>query len=229
MVIYKIINPQNKIYIGQTINYRDRMYQYRSSFKNKSKTHVGPKLYNSFQKYSWDEHTFEIIEECTLEQLNERETYWKKYYLEQVENDWSKVLFCELYDNGGGPKSEETKKKISQSNLKKIISDDTRLKKRNSMLGKKASEETKMKMSLAHRGKPKSEEHKKNMLQNRDNVIQGVKLKNSKPVLQYDLEMNLIKKWRNITEAKIYMNGKDISRCLYNKKDNVGGYIWKFA
>jgi len=74
-----------------------------------------------------------------LKQLDERETYWKQYYLDLVEGDWNKVLFCELYDNGGGPRSEEIKKKISESNKGKIVSQETRDKKRLSMLGKKMS------------------------------------------------------------------------------------------
>jgi hypothetical protein len=30
----------------------------------------------------------------SLEQLDEKETFWKVHYLEQVDNDWTKVLFC---------------------------------------------------------------------------------------------------------------------------------------
>ena len=37
-----------------------------------------PKLHNSFEIYSFEDHIFEIIEECSLEQLNERETFLEK-------------------------------------------------------------------------------------------------------------------------------------------------------
>jgi hypothetical protein len=102
-----------------------------------------PRIHNSIQKYGWENHIFEIIEECSLEQLNEKEIYWKKYYLEQLENNWSNVLFCELYDSGGGPLSEETRKKMSYSKLGTKLSIKTKEKIRNSKLGTKHSKETK--------------------------------------------------------------------------------------
>ena len=59
-------------------------------------------------------------------QLTAREIYWKKHILESV--GWEQVLFCELYDRGGGPKSEQTRLKTSLSlkgkpmvnNMKKV-------------------------------------------------------------------------------------------------------------
>jgi len=106
--IYRIISPTGKIYIGQSINiiHRFRQYLYCSG-----RGAIGPKLFNSLTKHGSENHKFEIIEECLVEQLNERETYWKQYYINQL--GWDKMLFCELYDNGGGPKSEETKRKKS--------------------------------------------------------------------------------------------------------------------
>lgn len=73
--IYKIISPSNKIYIGQSINIKKRFKQY----KNK---HLGKqvRLKHSFEKYGIENHTFEIIEECEIELLNEKERYWQEYY-----------------------------------------------------------------------------------------------------------------------------------------------------
>lgn len=100
--IYKITSPSGKIYIGQSINIDKRRIQY-SKLECKNQ----PKILNSLKKYGPENHIFEILEECTLDQLNEREIYWKQYYLNKL--GWKKVLFCELHDSGGGPKSEETK------------------------------------------------------------------------------------------------------------------------
>ena len=222
--IYKIISPSGKIYIGQSVNIRSRKYNH----KYKSNKQKGPKLHNSFMKYGFENHIFEVIEECSIELLNERETYWKQYYLDQVNGDWNKVLFCELYDRGGGPRSEETKKKISESNKGKIVSEYTREKKRISMLGKKVSLDTKVKMSKAAMGKEKSEQHKSNMRLNRDNIIKGVKLSNSKPIEQYDLEGNFIKEWSSITEAKQWLGKGDINGCLNGKHQTAGKYKWKY-
>jgi group I intron endonuclease len=108
--IYKITSPSNRVYIGQSINIKKRWVGY--SFP--SSLHFQPKLERSLLKYGWDAHKKEIIEQCSKSKLNERETYWKQYYLDQAGGDWSKVLFCELHDKGGGPRSEQTKKKISE-------------------------------------------------------------------------------------------------------------------
>jgi len=112
--IYKITNPKGKIYIGQSINIenRKRIYSFFKSYKNS----IGPKIYNSLSKYGWENHIHEIIEECSLEQLNEKETYWKQYYLNNFNKNWKNVLFCNLHDNGTGPLSDETKQKISIGN-----------------------------------------------------------------------------------------------------------------
>lgn len=108
--IYKIISPSNRVYIGQSINIKKRWEGY--SFP--SSLHFQPKLYRSLLKYGWGGHKKEIIEQCDKSKLNERETYWKQIELDKVGGDWNKVLFCELYDKGGGPRSEQTKKKISE-------------------------------------------------------------------------------------------------------------------
>lgn len=150
--IYKILSPSGKVYIGQSINiYKRWLYVY----KNSKLTNKQPKLYNSLSKYGWDAHKKEILEECSIEQLDERETYWKQYYLDQVEGDWNKVLFCDLYDQGSGPRSEETKQKISKSQLGN-----------NYRLGKLLSNESKMKISNSKKGQkygPKSDEHKQKL------------------------------------------------------------------
>ena len=73
--IYKITSPTGKIYIGQSTNIENRKYYYSSIKCNKQH-----KLYNSLQKQGWEQHMFEIIEECSLDQLNEREIHWGLYY-----------------------------------------------------------------------------------------------------------------------------------------------------
>ena len=75
--IYKITNPSGKIYIGQTVNIEKRFKEYKN-------IHVTIrqqiKIYNSLKKYGSENHIFEIIEECLLEQLDEREIYRGVYY-----------------------------------------------------------------------------------------------------------------------------------------------------
>jgi group I intron endonuclease len=69
--IYKITSPSNKVYIGQSIDINRRFNEYK-----KLQCSQSTKLYNSLQKYGVENHQFEIIEECTIEQLNEHEEHY---------------------------------------------------------------------------------------------------------------------------------------------------------
>ena len=104
--IYKITSPTGKIYIGQSTNIENRKYYYSSVKCDKQH-----KLYNSLQKHGWEQHIFEIIEECSLDQLNEREIYWGLYYDVLGENGLNLRL-----GDANGLCSEETKKKIGTTN-----------------------------------------------------------------------------------------------------------------
>ena len=146
--IYKIISPNNKIYIGQTINIsnRKRKYKYKE-FKGQLK------LWNNSQKYNWIPE-IEIIEECLCglnkSFLNEREIYWITFY-----DSYNNGLNCNLGGNG---------------NLGKIVSNETKEKLRLTNLGKKHTQESKDKIGKANEGKYISEETKEK--------IKNTKLKN---------------------------------------------------
>lgn len=73
--IYKITNPKGKVYIGQSINIEDRWEK-----GHKYCVGSGKKLSNSIQKYGWENHIPEVLEECSVEELTEKETHWIKYY-----------------------------------------------------------------------------------------------------------------------------------------------------
>lgn len=172
--IYKITSPNNRIYIGQSLNIEKRFNQYNRLKNCKSQI----KLYRSFLKHSVENHFFEIIEECSVELLNERERYWQDYY-----NVLNGGLNCILTSTKDRKKifSKETKQKISNSskgkrkgilnpffgkkhsketgvkigfaNSKRIISEDTRQKISKLHLGRKRSYETKLKISIKNKGK----------------------------------------------------------------------------
>lgn len=72
--IYKIISPTGRVYIGQSRTLRRRELAYKNNHHSlRSQT----KLYNSIQKYGFETHTFEVIEECLIEELNCRERFWQ--------------------------------------------------------------------------------------------------------------------------------------------------------
>lgn len=72
--IYKITNTiNNKVYIGQSINIEDR-------WKKHKYAKDGFAIHQAIQKYGVDNFTFEILEECPKELLDNREIYWISYY-----------------------------------------------------------------------------------------------------------------------------------------------------
>lgn len=117
--IYKITNPNSKIYIGQSKNIYNRFNQYKSLSQSK----LQKKLHYSFKKYGIENHTFEIIEECSVNELNIRERYWQDFY--NVLNDG---LNCVLTDTNESVKvySRETIDKITIGNKGKVIPDSVR-------------------------------------------------------------------------------------------------------
>lgn len=78
--IYKITNIENQMtYVGQAVNIADR-------WKQHIKRGVGAdvptqnKLYPAMKKFGPENFTFEIIEKCPRDKLNEREDYWQEFY-----------------------------------------------------------------------------------------------------------------------------------------------------
>lgn len=153
--IYKITNPNGKIYIGQSIDILSRFGSYEK-LKN-CKNQIA--LKRSLEKYGVSNHKFEIIEECESFLLNERERYWQDFY----EVIGGNGLNCKLTstDDKSGKLSIETKNRIKQKRANQIMkphTEETKRKISESNKGKTLSEEHKNSLK-----KPKSEEHKEKM------------------------------------------------------------------
>lgn len=148
--IYKIVNPKGKIYIGQSVNIRERFFTYkRLECKNQ------PKIYNSLVKHGADKHKFVILCECKKEELNNLEIYYIELY-QTFNNKFGLNL-----KEGGGQKntySQESRKKMSEVQKQKYINGYI-----NPNTGRALSEERKLKMSLALKGKQKSPEQQQKL------------------------------------------------------------------
>jgi group I intron endonuclease len=215
--IYKILSPSGKIYIGQSVDINRRLNEYLNLQNCKQQI----KLYNSFQKYSIENHKFEIIEECTLEQLNERERYYQDYYNTIGKNG----LNCKLTgtNDKSGLLSDDIKNKISKSSKGKVFSIESRQKMSKSSKGKPKpkgfginSKETKLRKSISAMGRLRS-----------DKTKQKISKSMSKPILQYDKKMNFIKEWNSSDEVTKELK---IQPCLVLKEKGktAGGFIWKY-
>ena len=72
--IYKITNHVNgKIYIGRSIDIDFRWKQHLREKKSRA-------IDNAIRKYGKENFTIEVLEECSIAELNEREIYWIAYY-----------------------------------------------------------------------------------------------------------------------------------------------------
>lgn len=107
--IYKITNPSEKIYIGQSLNIERRMKQY-----SKVQCEGQKKLYHSIKKYGWNKHIFEILLECEISELNDKERYYQDLYSSTNKNGLN-ILLTKSNDRSG-ELSQEVKDKISISN-----------------------------------------------------------------------------------------------------------------
>lgn len=145
--IYKIISPSGKIYIGQSINIEKRFKQYEKLNCIKQ-----VKLYNSFLKYGVCNHLFHIVEECLVEELNEKETYWGIFYnvlnkglnhkLGNTKHSLSDTTLTKMKESAiKRGRTSEMNDKLSVS-LKKYYS-----KNKGSFSGKRHTDETKDKIS----------------------------------------------------------------------------------
>jgi len=73
--IYKITNPQGEIYIGCTVDWERRQYEYLN-LKVKGRS----KIKDSLIKFGTINHKFELIEECNKEELYEKEIFYIQKY-----------------------------------------------------------------------------------------------------------------------------------------------------
>ena len=79
--IYKITNKTNgKVYIGLSTQIEKRWISHRNSpFNPKDKDYESP-LYRAIRKYGLENFTFDVLEECQICELSEKEIYYISLY-----------------------------------------------------------------------------------------------------------------------------------------------------
>lgn len=221
--IYKITSHSRKVYVGSTKNLSARISAYK---RHKCKTQT--RLYNSFVKYGFDKHKFEIITECNLDDMLRLECYYGNLYNSLGKNGLNCVLPNK--DDKFICRSDETRKKLSISHTGKKISEETKQKLRDANLGKQSpmkgknyhSEESKQKMRISHTGKKLTEEHKDNIRKKHKGItpknFAEIKGMQKKKVILVD--SNMI--FNSITEAGEYLKISPftLSGMLNNRRKN---------
>ena len=119
--IYKITNPKGNIYIGQSLHIEKRWERYSYC----EYMYENNKLYNSLRCYGYDSHSFEVIEECDENMLDEREIYWIEFY-----KSWCKKYpeyeGLNIEPGGNKPPRRPIGYKLSEE-AKKAISDKAKI------------------------------------------------------------------------------------------------------
>lgn len=111
--IYKIQNKENgKIYIGQSNNCERRIKEH--CYPNRYLCNLPIDI--AIHKYGKEQFTFEIIEECPLEKLNERETYWILFYESHTEKGYN----CNVGGDNGQIGEGNGNAKVTEEDVIKI-------------------------------------------------------------------------------------------------------------
>lgn len=225
--IYLLRNKINgKIYIGKSVNLRQRMYGHKCD-ANRKRIYTNSPITLAIAKYSWENFEVEILE--SWDQIDHnilltKEAEWiakldstnKKigYNVLAHSIGWSGKTPGSLYSGDKNPMfgrkhTEETKKRFSEIRLKNGLSKGIK----NSMFGKKHRPDSLIKLKEAS--------------------LKGC-AKTMKRVNQIDpITNNIIKTWNSVSEAGHGFGGNVSSAisliCTGRKKGLVKGFIWKFA
>lgn len=155
--IYRITcTENNKVYIGQTKNKRKRIDEHKYDLRHN--IHHSIYMQRAFNKYGEKSFKFEIIEECSEFDVDEKECYWIKKY-----NSTNKNYGYNSESGGNKNKilSKETKSKLSIKGKNRYI---THYKYIN-------SKEAIKKRSISNTGKKRSDEFRKRMSEIASNRI----------------------------------------------------------
>lgn len=162
--IYRAIFPNEKCYVGKSVNFYNRKRSHKSHAFNQNCAEYESKFCRAIRKYGWENIKWEILEKDILvESLCTKECEWIQTYNSQ-KNGYNETIGGEGYACGenhpyfGKERSIEIKEKIRQAHL-----------------GKKHTQEAKAKISKYRKDRPTSEETKKKQSESMKRYWQNVK------------------------------------------------------
>ena len=155
--IYKITSPTNKVYIGQSVDIEHRWSKHKYN-------NIKTKLCNSFKKHGFNNHVFEVVEECDVNVLNDRERHYQEFYSVVGKNGLnlkltnSKDKSGNLHEDVKLKISNRTrtfeeieKSRISRTGLKRTTEQKKRIKDSRTYFN--MSQDIKDKISISNKGK----------------------------------------------------------------------------
>jgi group I intron endonuclease len=224
--IYKIINPKGRIYIGQSVNIERRKGNYSKLQDCKNQI----KLYRSLKKYGFSSHIFEVLEECTIDELNKKERYWQDFY-----NVLEEGLNCKLTktEDKSGLMSKELRDRLSKSHLQRNSTEEGKISIRKRV---ENTDYIKRTANTDYKKKVLNTDYAKRTLNfdyekkvNNTNYSEIGK-KHMKAVQQFTKEGIFIREWSSVKEAgeTLKIQRGDISGCCRGVNKSSGGFIWKY-
>jgi len=147
--IYSIKNKiNNEVYIGSSINISKRKYNHNYQIKKGS--HANRYLTRAIQKYGAENFTFEVLEECSADQLKEREQFYIDKY-QAFGNGYN--LLPNAYRNTGYKHTKSALLKMGATHKGVKFTDEHKKKISDALKSHKRTEEHCKKISLSKAGK----------------------------------------------------------------------------
>lgn len=208
--IYVITNNVNgKRYIGQSVNLRERLQGHKWHLKNQR--HNNEHLQSAWNKYGEDAFSFELLEECDEEHLDELE----RWHINELQTqDRTKGYNIENGGNSHKSVPEETREKIRKALTGRKAPPEVVAK----LKGHCTSEETRKKLSLALKGKPKSQAFLNEMGKPHGKQIACVEFEEMGAVFDSILQAS----------RRTGIGSKSINNALCGWSQTAGGLHWRY-
>lgn len=216
--VYKHTTPSGKVYIG--ITGKDVEARWRNGSGYSRNNH----FWNAIKKYGWENISHEILaSNLSREEACEAE---KMYICLYQSADQSKGYNLTFGGERGAIHTEASRKKLSESRKGKRYN-----------IGVPFTEERKKHLREHHadvRGERNPNFGKKwtkeqiAIRQSHRVYTYGEENPSSRPILQLDMDGNVIRRWCSIKEASKYYCRTSIKDCLNGKYKQHRGYQWRY-
>lgn len=214
--IYKITNQlTQEVYIGQSRNIERRIAYHKAASKRLNETTL---LYRKIREYGIKNFSFEVIEECDIDKLDEREIYWISYY-----NSYEKG-----YNMTRGGQGDNT---ASYIDVQKIYS----LWDEGKTVGQ-IVEITKYSRSTVSNYLATYQNYTITESRRRSGCLGAMSTKNLekrasyKRICRYTLNGEYLDTWNSCKEIlrELNINNQSVMKCCQKKFQSAGGFKWAF-